>query len=610
MGQNQHEHIVLKPASTLAILRRCYQYMAAYRTTLVAAYLTQVLLDGIALVVPQTIRGVVDRGVRQGDLSYLRWMVGALLGLTLIKAFFTFLQGRWIEIISQGVAYDLRNELQRKFASLSFAFHDRVEAGQLLSCAIQDVDRIRFLTGRATLRLVEGALLMLGTAVVLVLMNPRLALFALALMPLVTWRALDFGRRYRPLWREVQDQMARMTSFLEQNFRGARIVKGFAQEEAEIARFQRENARWFALNVQATRLRVLNAPVIDFLAGLSSLVVIAYGGWLVIHGALTLGEMVAFSTYLAQLVQPLRRVGMVIPAIAQATASGERVFEILDTESEVREAPDALPLPPLQGHVQFERVSFAYFGRHPVLREVSFEVLPGQKVALLGQTGSGKTTLLNLLLRFYDPTSGRILIDGYDLRRVTLKSLREQIGIVLQESTLFATTIRENIAFGCPEATDEEVEAAARAAQAHDFIMELPQGYATRVGERGLTLSGGQRQRIAIARALLKNPRILILDDATASVDSETEHLIQRALRTLMQGRTTFIIAQRVSTLRDADLILVLEQGRIAARGTHAELLATSGLYAEIYYRQLRVPTAAAEGTPDGVPSQLRIVAD
>lgn len=588
MNTTRAEKIELKPASTLAILRRCYGYMLAYRPLLIAAYLTQLLLEGIALVIPQTLRGVVDRGIRQGDLIYLRWMVLALLGLTLIKAALSFWQGRWIEIISQGVAYDLRNALQRKFAELSFAFHDRVESGQLLSRAIQDVDRVRFLSGRATLRLVEGLVLMLGTAIVLVWMQPRLALASLALMPLITWRALDFGRRYRPLWRDVQDQMARMTSFLEQNLRGARIVKGFAQEEAEMARFARENTRWFEMNVRATRMRVLNAPVIDFLAALSSLAVIAYGGTLVIRGDLTLGEMVAFSTYLAQLVQPLRRVGMVIPGIAQATASGERVFEILDTASDVQEAPDAVALPPLRGHVRFERVSFAYFGRHPVLHDVSFEVLPGQRVALLGQTGSGKTTILNLLLRFYDPTSGRVLIDGYDVRRVTLKSLREQIGLVLQESTLFATTIRENIALGCPNATDEEVEAAARAAQAHEFIMALPHGYATRVGERGLTLSGGQRQRIAIARALLKNPRILILDDATASVDSETEYLIQLALQTLMQSRTTFIIAQRVNTLKNADLILVLEKGRIVARGTHAELLSTSGLYAEIYYRQLQ----------------------
>ncbi len=606
MSRQFTDVIALKPASTVAILRRCYRYMTSYRRLLVWAYLLQFVLDGLALLIPQTMRGVVDRGIRAGDLVYLRWMVAALLGLTLIKAALTFFQGRWIEIISQGVAYDLRNELQRKFASLSFAFHDRVETGQLLSRAIQDVDRIRFLTGRATLRLVEGGVLMLGTAVVLVWMNPRLALAALILMPLVTWRALDFGRRYRPLWREVQEQMARMTSFLEQNLRGARIVKGFAQEEAEIARFARENDRWFEMNVRATRLRMLNAPIIDFLAGLSSLLVIAYGGYLVIHRALTLGEMVAFSAYLAQLVQPLRRVGMVLPAIAQATASGERVFEILDTESEVREAPDALVLPPLRGHVRFERVSFAYFGRHPVLRDVSFEVLPGQKVALLGQTGSGKTTILNLLLRFYDPTSGRVLVDGYDVRQVTLKSLREQIGIVLQESTLFAASIRDNIALGCPNATEAEVEAAARAAQAHDFIMDLPEGYATRVGERGLTLSGGQRQRIAIARALLKNPRILILDDATASVDSETEHLIQRALRTLMQGRTTFIIAQRVNTLKDADLILVLDKGRIAARGTHAELLATSGLYAEIYYRQIHHPQPI-ESVPVAVPGESTV---
>jgi len=419
-------------------------------------------------------------------------------------------------------------------------------------------------------------------------MNLPLALLALAAMPLLSYRAFQLGRVLRPLSLEIQQQLAVLTTRLEQNLRGARVVKAFAQEENEIARFDRENARWFDLSARSARLSAVNVPLLELIASASVVLIIWYGGLLVTQGRLTLGELVAFSTYLAQLVQPVRRLGMIIPALSIAAAAGERVFEILDAVSEVQETADAAPLPPVRGHVRFEHVSFAYFGRHRVLTDVTFEAVPGQVIALLGATGSGKSTIINLIPRFYDPTAGRITIDGYDIHRVTLNSLRDQIANVLQETTLFAASVRENIAFGRPDASEEEIIAAARAAQAHSFICEMPNGYDTRVGERGLTLSGGQRQRIAIARALLKDPRILILDDATSSVDTETEQLIQTALQRLMRGRTSFVIAQRLSTLRKADLIIILENGRIAARGTHAELLRTSGLYAEIYHYQLR----------------------
>jgi ATP-binding cassette subfamily B protein len=316
--------------------------------------------------------------------------------------------------------------------------------------------------------------------------------------------------------------------------------------------------------------------------------IVWYGGLLVIRGQLSLGELVAFTVYLSQLIDPVRRMGMIIPVLAMAAAAGERVFEILDARSEVEEAVDAVALPTLRGHARFEGVSFSYFGRHRVLEDVTFEALPGQVVALLGATGSGKSTIISLIPRFYDPTAGRITLDGTDIRRATLASLRDQIGIVLQEASLFGASVRDNIAFGRPNASETEIAAAAKAAQAHDFILEMPQGYDTRIGERGVTLSGGQKQRLAIARALLKNPRLLILDDATSSVDAETEQLIQRALSHLMRGRTSFVIAQRLSTVRAADLVLVLDKGRIAARGTHDELLRSSGLYAEIYHTQLR----------------------
>jgi ATP-binding cassette subfamily B protein len=584
-----------KPGSR-HILLRCYRYLRPYRRNTFIAYLTLMGMNALALTIPQVIRWIVDHGIRDKNLGLLAASVPGLLGLTLAKGVLNFVQGRRTEISSQGVAYDLRKEIHGKLAALSFSYHDRAQTGQLLSRAVQDVERIRFLTGRATLRLVEGATLALGTAVLLTWMNPRLTLLAMGTTPLLVLVAYQFGRRYRPLGLEIQQQLAVLTTRLEQNLRGSRIVKALAQETAEIRRFDRENDRWFDLSARAVRLDSLNGPLIDLIASLGSVFIIWYGGSLVIRGRLTLGELVAFSTYLGQLVQPVRRMGNIIPAIAMAASAGERIFQILDARSEVQEAPGAVPLPPLRGHVRFENVSFSYFGRHTVLRNLTFEALPGQVIALLGATGSGKSTVINLIPRFYDPTGGRITVDGIDLRGVTLSSLRDQIGIVLQETTLFAATIRENIAFGCPGAGDEEIVAAAQAAQAHEFIVETAKGYYSEVGERGVTLSGGQKQRIAIARALLRDPRILILDDATSSVDTETERLIQVALERLMRGRTSFVIAQRLSTVRLAGLILVLDKGRIAAHGAHDELLRTSGLYAEIYQRQFRPQEKATEG--------------
>jgi len=570
------------------ILRRCLGYLRPYWHHTGVAYLTLLAVSGLTLLIPQLIRSAVDRGIRGQDGRALGSAVLIIVGLALVKGVLNFFQGRFTEIASQGVAYDLRNALYRQLSALSFSYHDRSQVGQLLSRAIQDVDRIRFLTGRAFLRLAEGAVLLIGTAIVLAAMNPLLALLALITMPLLVYRALFFSSRYRPLSLAVQQQLAVLTTRLEQNLRGARVVKAFNQEDAEIVRFEEDNAHWFDLSVAAARLQALNTPLLDFIANLGTVFIIWYGGSLVVRGQLSLGELVAFSTYLGQLFVPVRRLGMVLPAVAMAAAAGERVFEILDAQSEVTDAPDAIPLPPVSGHVRFEHVSFSYFGRHRVLDDVSFEALPGQVIALLGPTGSGKSSIINLIPRFYDPTGGRITVDGYDLRGVQLSTLRDQVGIVLQETALFAATLRENIAFGRPGASEAEIVAAARAAQAHDFIMEMPQGYDTYVGERGVTLSGGQKQRIAIARALLRDPHILILDDATSSVDTETERLIQATLERLMQGRTSFVIAQRLSTVRLANQILVLDRGRIAARGTHAELLRTSDLYADIYHRQLR----------------------
>jgi ATP-binding cassette subfamily B multidrug efflux pump len=570
----------------LRVLVRCYGYLCRYRRVIAAAYLGMVAIDGVNVVVPQLIRGIIDRGVTGGDLTFAGHAVLGLLGLAALRGGMTFVQQRWLEVASQGVAYDLRNDLQTKLTDLSFSFHDRSEAGQLLSRAIQDVERIRFLTGRATWRVVDGLVLGVGTAAVLTWMSPRLALLVLLTLPLLLYRAVHYASLARPLSVLIQDQLGVLTTRLEQSLRGMRVVKAFAQDQAEIERFDAVNADWFELSSLSERLDSVNGPLLDLIINLGTVIILLYGGWLIIGGRMTLGELVAFTTYLAQLAGPVRTMGRVIPAIAMAGAAGERIFAILDAEPEVSDAPDAVALPTLRGHVRFEDVSLADGAGRPAVHDIDFEARPGQVVALLGATGAGKSTLTHLISRFYDPTRGRVTIDGYDLRRVTRASLRRQIGVVLQETTLFAATLRENIAFGRPQASEEEIVAAAQAAQAHDFILSFPQGYDTRVGERGVTLSGGQKQRVAIARALLTDPRILILDDATASVDTRTEALIQEALDRLMQGRTTFIIAHRLSTLRRADLILVLESGRIVARGTHASLTRTSPLYAEIQRRQ------------------------
>jgi ATP-binding cassette subfamily B protein len=578
----------LDSPTSLRILLRALGYLRPSRGKVVGIYASMLFIQGIAVLVPLLISRLIDRGIFSGDLDFLNLSVAALLGLTLVKGVMTFYQGKWSEEVSQQVAFDLRNQIQNKLNALSFSFHDRTEAGQILSRSIQDVERIRFLTGRAILRMVEGAFLLVITVAVLFAINASLALLVTLTLPLLFHRAYAFGRILRPLSIRIQDQLGVLTAQLEQNLRGAQVVKAFAQEERETERFIEQNEAWFDLSALAARVQSINAPLLSLIANIGTVFIIWYGGRLVTLGDLSLGELVAFTTYLAQLVRPIHLVGRIIPILSIATSSGERIFEILDAFPDVDDAPDARELADLRGEVRFEDVSFKYRFSRNILENIDIHARPGEIVALLGMTGSGKSTVTNLIARFYDVTSGRIRIDGHDIRSLRLHSLRHQIGIVLQETVLFAASVRQNIAFGSPDATEEQIVRAAQDAQAHDFILALEDGYDTRVGERGATLSGGQKQRIAIARALLTDPRILILDDATSSVDSETERLIQQALDRLMEGRTTFVIAHRLSTIRRADQILVLEGGRIAARGTHAELLGTSRLYRELYEIQLR----------------------
>ncbi len=447
-----------RPFRQSQILLRCFSYLRPQWKLTVGAYLMMFLIDGISMLNPQLIRWTIDNGMTVDSTYILSLAVAALLALVTIKGVFTYFEGLWTEVASQGVAYDLRNELQRKITYLSFSFHDQSEAGDLLSRAIQDVERIRFLTGRAAFRVIEGIVLMVITAIVLVYMNPQLGLLAVAAMPVLAIQSIRFGRIFRPLSVQIQKQLAVLTTRVEQNLRGARVVKTFAQEEAEIERFEIENRRWFDLSAYSARLQSIHMPLLYLIANIGSVAILWYGGTMVIQGRLTLGELVAFTTYLAQLVTPVRYLGMILPAIAMAGASAERIFEILDTVPDVCEKPDAPALEFCEGHVSFENVSFSYGKHSDVLKNISFEAQPNQVIALLGPTGSGKTSIVNLIPRFYDPTSGCIRIDGVKNCDVTINSLRSQIGIVLQETTLFAASVRENIQFGKPDATQEEIE--------------------------------------------------------------------------------------------------------------------------------------------------------
>jgi ATP-binding cassette subfamily B multidrug efflux pump len=574
---------------------RVLNYVKKYWFAEAIAYLCMLGIAGGRLISPKIIERIVDLGIEQGQADILLNLVLLLIGVTLVTGLFRYGEGYLTESVSQDVSYDMRNEAYAKLQSLSFSYHDRAQTGQLLARITSDVERLRMLTGRGLLRLVDSVVLLVGTTVLLLRMNVPLALLSLAVMPAIFFIMRKYRSTQHPRFRDRQNKMAVLASRLEQNLYGMDVVRGFAQEHKEIERFGNDNRAVYDVSQAIVRLGSLINPFVVLLASAGSVLVLWLGGRLVINGALTLGQLVAFNTYVLQLVGPMRRLGFLVTSITESQASAERVFEILDARSEVEDRPDARPLGPIEGRVTFDNVSFGYLAGRPVLENVSFTAEPGQIIALLGPTGSGKTTITNLIPRFYDVTEGAIMVDGVDIRDVVLESLRSQIGIVMQETLLFGNTVRENIAFGRPEATQEEIEMVAQAAAAHDFITGFPNGYDTDVGERGVTLSGGQRQRIAIARALLLDPRILILDDATSSVDTDTELKIQAALDGLMAGRTTFIIAQRVSTVRNADLILVINRGRLVASGTHRQLIAESGIYADIYHRQLRQDLSETE---------------
>jgi ATP-binding cassette subfamily B protein len=512
----------------------------------------------------------------------------AVLFFAVIRGVFAFLQAFWAEKNSQTVAYDLRNDLYAKIQRLSFSYHDRNQTGQLMIRATDDVEKVRLFIGQGLLQLVGAIILLVGTVAILFSTNATLAWTAMPILPIAIALFAFFGIAAQPKFRELQIRLSSLNTILQENLAGMKVIQAFTRERQQQRKFRASADDLMGQAISLARLFTFLFPFIFLIANLGQAAILYVGGRQIITGLLSIGEWQEFSLYLMYLLFPIAHLGFITTQYGQAAASADRIFEILDAHSDIVDRPDAITLPAVRGEVRFEDVTFRYFsGGDPVLKDVTFEAQPGQRVALLGATGSGKSTIINLLPRFYDPTDGRITIDGHDLRHVKLDSLRRQIGIVLQETTLFSGTIRENIAFGKSEASDAEIVAAAKAAQAHDFIMDSPDGYQTHVGERGMTLSGGQRQRIAIARALLLDPRILILDDSTSSVDLGTESLIQAALDNLMEGRTSFVIAQRISTVMSADKILVLDKGQVVAQGKHADLMENEPIYAEIYNSQI-----------------------
>jgi ATP-binding cassette subfamily B protein len=555
------------------------------------------LVSGANLATPLLIGRAIDEGIGPRRMGVIFVVVGWLVGLALARALFTFLQGYLAERTSQGVAYDLRDALFERIERLSFSYYDRVQTDQLVTRLTSDVEQIRTFAGSGVVQLANAVVMLVGTTVLLLYLDWQLALVALAIVPVIVVLLVRFVGRIRPLFREVQQTLGRLNTVLQEDLQGVHVIRAFAREDYETARYKSVNEELLQKNLTTVRVFSNNFPFVFLFANLGTLAIIWFGGWQVIGGRLSIGDLVAFNTLLGFMLFPILTVGFLSASISRAGASSQRVFDVLDAPLDVEDAPDASILLPLSCRVDFDSVSFRYPGStRDILDGVSFTARPGQTVAILGTTGSGKSTLVNLLPRFYDVTAGAVRLDGNDVRDVTLSSLRSQIGIVLQETRLFSGTVRDNVAFGKPDATDEEVMAAAEAAQAGEFVRGLAEGCDTVIGERGIGLSGGQRQRIAIARALLIDPRLLILDDSTSAVDAETEAAIQETLDRLMREkhRTVFVIAQRVSTVRDADLILVLDEGRIAARGTHEELLRESELYNEILGSQLLSPSETA----------------
>lgn len=567
---------------------RLLNYVRPYLPRLLLAVLCTCLAAGCNLYLPWIIKDVVDKVLVQKDVRMLYLIAASIVVVFIIRGLFFYGQSYLMSWVGQRVVIDIRGAIFRKLQRLSMSFYDKNKTGTIMSYVTNDVAALQVAMVDKAVELVTEGLVLVGSIAAMLWLDWKLTLFTFCTFPVVLWFMDFFGKKIRRNGGRIQECTAELTSVLQEVVSSARVVKSFVREDYEIKRFDAQNMTNFYANMKNIKLNALLTPTVELVAAIGVTVVMWYGGMSVINGAITAGSLVAFLVYAVNIANPIKRLTKVVASIQQALAAGERVFGILDLEENIKELPSAKLLPPVQGYVEFKHVDFAYNKDEQVIEDLSFKVNRGQIVAIVGPSGAGKSTIASLLPRFYDVTNGSIVIDGMDIRNVTLNSLREQVGIVPQETLLFNGSVYDNILYGRLDATKEEVEAAAKAANAHDFIMGLPEGYDTMLGDRGVNISGGQRQRISIARAILKNPQILILDEATSALDTESERIVQEALDRLMVGRTSFVIAHRLSTIKNADRILVMEKGRLVEDGSHEELMAQEGLYAHLYRIQYR----------------------